>query len=281
MRSVRERRRGFLGTPVAMLTVALVLAAGAGVGLQGAAAQDGAEGERHPAHIHSGTCEQLGDVVRPLSDVGYGTGAGTPAAGEAVGAETAVPVETSVTTVDLPLEEIVASEHAINVHESAENIDEYIACGDIGGQMTDEMLVIGLRALNGSGYAGVAVLEEEDDSTTVSVYLLEAAGRGGVGTAKGRQGTPATGAESGAEAVTVEIRDFAYSPDPVVVPVGGTVTWTYRDTAPHTATAEDRDVLQSGTLNQGESYSQTFDEADTYEYFCEFHSNMKGAIVVK
>jgi plastocyanin len=59
------------------------------------------------------------------------------------------------------------------------------------------------------------------------------------------------------------------------------VTWTNSDAAPHTATAQDREALQSGTLNQGDSYSQTFDQPGTFEYFCEFHSNMKGTIVVQ
>ena len=91
--------------------------------------------------------------------------------------------------------------------------------------------------------------------------------------------TPAAGGEAGE--VAVDIRDFAYNPDPVEVPVGGTVTWTNQDSAPHTATGQDRDVLQSGTLNQGESYSQTFNEAGEYEYFCEFHPNMNGTVVVQ
>ena len=91
--------------------------------------------------------------------------------------------------------------------------------------------------------------------------------------------TPAAGGEAGE--VAVDIRDFAYNPDPVEVPVGGTVTWTNQDSAPHTATGRDRDVLQSGTLNQGESYTQTFAEAGEYEYFCEFHPNMNGTVVVQ
>ena len=59
------------------------------------------------------------------------------------------------------------------------------------------------------------------------------------------------------------------------------MTWTNRDSAPHTATAKDRDVLQSGTLNQGATYTQTFDTAGTYDYFCEFHPNMKGVVNVE
>ena len=84
-----------------------------------------------------------------------------------------------------------------------------------------------------------------------------------------------------AGAVTVDIRDFAYDPNPVTVPVGVEVTWTNQDAAPHTATGQDRDVLQSGTIDSGASYSQAFDAAGTYEYFCEFHPNMKATLVVE
>ena len=33
----------------------------------------------------------------------------------------------------MSLDDLLAGDYAINVHESAENIGEYIACGDIGG----------------------------------------------------------------------------------------------------------------------------------------------------
>ncbi len=79
----------------------------------------------------------------------------------------------------------------------------------------------------------------------------------------------------------VDIQNFAYNPDPLTIPVGGTVTWTNRDAEPHTATARDREVLQSGALKQGESFTETFEQPGTYEYFCEFHPNMKGTLVVQ
>ena len=40
---------------------------GFGFGARGATAQDA--NESHPAHIHSGSCAQLGDVVYPLTNV--------------------------------------------------------------------------------------------------------------------------------------------------------------------------------------------------------------------
>ena len=87
-------------------------------------------------------------------------------------------MKASETTVDLPLEELVDGGHAINVHLSAEEIDEYIACGDIGGAIvTDEggrtELIIGLGELNGSGHTGIAWLGANGDQTEVVVVLVE------------------------------------------------------------------------------------------------------------
>ncbi len=90
-------------------------------------------------------------------------------------------------------------------------------------------------------------------------------------------GTP--GAAAGEAAVA--IKDFAYDPASIEVPVGGSITWTNQDSTKHTATAKDKTVLQSGALDQGASFTQTFTTPGTYEYFCEFHANMKGTIVVK
>lgn len=134
--------------------------------------------EAHPAHIHTGTCDELGDVVVPLTDV-------TTPSGEQSGPETAHPIKTSRTVVDLPLQDIIDGGHAINVHESAEAIDVYIACGDIGGVLeVDEdgrtHLVIGLRELNDSGRHGIAWLGEDGDQTEVVVTLIEPDAMGGM-----------------------------------------------------------------------------------------------------
>jgi hypothetical protein len=124
----------------------------------------------HPAHIHSGSCDQLGDVVIPLTDVAYVTG-------DMKGAATAHPVSLSNTDVDMSLDDLLAGEFAINVHESADNIDVYIACGDIGGATFTEdgreMLFIGLREMNDSGHTGVAWLGADGDKTEVAIALVE------------------------------------------------------------------------------------------------------------
>jgi CHRD domain len=63
-----------------------------------------------PAHIHSGSCEELGDVVHPLENVEGGM---------------------SETTVAAPLADLQGAAFAINVHESEEAIQNYVACGEI------------------------------------------------------------------------------------------------------------------------------------------------------
>jgi hypothetical protein len=73
---------------------------------------EGASGG-HPVHIHFGTCDNLGEVAAPLTDI------------DANGI--------SESTVDLTLDELTSEEYAINAHESAENIGTYVACGDITG----------------------------------------------------------------------------------------------------------------------------------------------------
>jgi plastocyanin len=49
---------------------------------------------------------------------------------------------------------------------------------------------------------------------------------------------------------------------------------------PHTATSDD-EVFDSGTLNEGDEFSFTFDEAGTFSYFCQVHPTMQGTIVVE
>jgi plastocyanin len=244
----------------------------------GAAAQDGTpepedEGETvaHPAHVHTGTCDDLDpNPTFPLDDVA------APADAETEGAETAVPVETSVTTIDVALADLLADDYAINVHESAENAGNYIACGDIGGAVTEgddgEELAVGLREENGSGYAGIAWLQESvDGGTTVTIFLArELTEAGG--------GTPAADAEE----MTINIVDFFFDPAEVTVKVGTTVTWVNVGPTDHTTTAfVDGDKFwDSEIMHEGDTFSFTFDEPGSFDYLCGLHPNMKAHLEV-
>jgi plastocyanin len=273
MHLVRIRQRGVslataLGVVVALTAVSL--------GVAPVSAQD-ATG--HPAHIHTGNCDTLGDVVYPLSDVGPGVTKDGKAekAGDTVGATQDIyPVEVSVTTVDAKLAAIADGNHALNVHESKDQIQNYIACGNIGGTMYGSSLTIGLEQRNNSGYTGVAILTAKGSKTVVTVYLSE--GLAGEA-APSAQATPASGSTS-AGAMAVTIKNFAFSPDSLEVPVGTTVTWTNQDSAAHTVTADDGS-FDSGQLATGATFSQTFATAGTYAYHCANHPKMTATIVVK
>ena len=162
---------------VAMLAAGFVLTPGAGLAQDATPAMEGAMGP-HPAHIHAGSCPEVGDVVHPLTDITHMDAMGTPMAGTEsdstpmAGGEMGEVVAMSSTDVEAPLEDILAAEHAINVHLSAEEIDTYIACGDITGEPTDGTLEITLDEQNDSGYQGTATLTDNGDGTTTVDVML-------------------------------------------------------------------------------------------------------------
>lgn len=87
-----------------------------------------------------------------------------------------------------------------------------------------------------------------------------------------------TGGDESAD--QVEIAEFLYEPEAVTVDAGTELTWTNADAAPHTATADDSS-FDTGTLEKGDSESQTFDKPGTYTYYCRFHAFMNGTVAVR
>ena len=85
-----------------------------------------------------------------------------------------------------------------------------------------------------------------------------------------------------AERAVVTIEDFAFGPGTITVPRGTVVTWTNKDDEPHTVVASGADKLwKSPALDEGESFSFTFDRPGTYSYFCTVHPRMQGTVVVQ
>lgn len=238
--------------------------------LAGSAGPAAAHGEAtsHPAHIHSGNCTAIGDVLFPLSDVGATTRDATPMAGGSLDQASAIPVDASVTTIEVALADVLAGDHTIVVHESADEIQNYVACGDIGGTMLGESdLPIGLGELNDSGISGIAWLHDNGDGTTdVTLLLTKTVVQ------------PADGGMAVSE-VPVTIEDFAYSAPVLEIAAGTTVTWTNLDGSAHTVSQVGGGV-ESGKIDPGATFSFTFDTAGAYEYFCQYHPNMKATINV-
>lgn len=82
--------------------------------------------------------------------------------------------------------------------------------------------------------------------------------------------------------VAINITGFAFSPRVDTVAVGGTVTWTNNDQAPHTSTSSASPPLwDSGNLTNGQSFARAFPTAGSYPYVCSLHSGMSGTIVAR
>jgi uncharacterized cupredoxin-like copper-binding protein len=268
-------------TPAASVLAAVAAAAMFVSGFAPTSAQD--EMQAHPAHIHEGTCDQLGDVVFPLTNVSeMGMMGGTPEAdappmemSEPMGAETAFGVETSFTLLDAPLDEIVEGGHAINVHQSKENIEEYIACGDIGGRIETGpgmeeggTLVVGLGELNDSGYAGIAVLEGRGDQTEVVIYLAEGLS-GETGMADDEE--EATPAAAAGEVVAVELDEFEVRMPSELAAGPTTFRVTNVGSAEHNFEVEGQGIEEEfeENLRPGETKEMTLDlQPGTYEVYC-------------
>ena len=70
-----------------------------------------------------------------------------------------------------------------------------------------------------------------------------------------------------------------FSPTPLTVAVGTTVTWGNNDGAQHTTTSDA--AGWNLALSPGATQTFKFDAPGTYAYHCSIHSFMKGTIVVQ
>ncbi len=82
-----------------------------------------------------------------------------------------------------------------------------------------------------------------------------------------------------------EKNDNCYIPSIIVIEKGEKITWINEDSAFHTITSgfyeTPNDLFDSGHLDPFESYTLTFDEVGTYDYFCTLHPWMKGQVIVE
>jgi plastocyanin len=87
--------------------------------------------------------------------------------------------------------------------------------------------------------------------------------------------------------------DKAFSPNPVTVKVGDTITWTNNDNQFHTVTsgsgssdpnmgkAFDSGLSGASALTtMGKTFQHQFTQAGQYPYFCQLHPTMVGKVIV-
>ena len=103
--------------------------------------------------------------------------------------------------------------------------------------------------------------------------------------------TPAYAAEATVDITTGSSSKTtdAFAPNPINIKVGDTVTWTNKDTTPHTVTSGSNGT-PDGKFNSSpdfnpllapqQKFNNTFAEAGTFPYYCGLHINMVGTVVV-
>lgn len=80
--------------------------------------------------------------------------------------------------------------------------------------------------------------------------------------------------------------DRSYSPNPITIEKGQTITWYNGDSISHTVTsgqADDEDEgkdFDSKAIIPNQSFSLEFDDSGDYQYYCIYHPSMVGEIVV-
>ena len=138
------------------------------------------------------------------------------------------------------------------------------------------VLVLGLSACGGGDDGATTETVPTEQGNAGAAPESETGGEGGESEAGASEPAPSGEAQ---RAEKVEIVEFTYDPDPVIVQAGGKVIWQNEDTAPHTATADDGS-FDTGTLEKGKLKSETFKEPGTFPYFCQIHPTMHGTVEV-
>lgn len=87
--------------------------------------------------------------------------------------------------------------------------------------------------------------------------------------------TPIAPGQAPAGAVTINLKDFAFSPKTTTVKVGTKVTFVNQDNAKHTVTADDG-AFNSKDVGAGQVFTLTFDKPGTIQYYCEYHGDKGG-----
>jgi plastocyanin len=130
---------------------------------------------QHLAHIHAGTCDQLGIVVYSLSDV--------QSTLLPIGDDGAEQVEMIAGTANVALTDLFKEPFSVHIHESEQNKQNYVGCAEIGAQpaapwMANQGLVLDVVEQAESGHHGIASLRPDTGgATTVTILLIAPTGK--------------------------------------------------------------------------------------------------------
>ena len=134
--------------------------------------------------------------------------------------------------------------------------------------MTARLATFSICALLALAVAGCGDDEEEPTSPAVEETTTE---------------ETATSGGGGGDTVDVVMKDTAFAPQDVEVESGQAILWTNEDPFAHTVTKEagPGEDFDSGDVEGGGTYEQTFTDAGEIDYVCTIHPQQTGTITVK
>jgi plastocyanin len=117
-----------------------------------------------------------------------------------------------------------------------------------------------------------------------AIAVLTAAGVACSGSDNGGaiQTPPPSSTPTGSTGKVSATSNIKFVPPSITVKVGEPVVWTVVGSIPHDVKASSGATFNSGTLNEGQTFTQTFSTPGTIHYFCTIHgaSLMSGTITV-
>ncbi|PRD54940.1 cupredoxin domain-containing protein [Phyllobacterium myrsinacearum] len=80
-----------------------------------------------------------------------------------------------------------------------------------------------------------------------------------------------------AETIRVTIEKMVFTPAVITAKVGDRIEWINKDIVDHTATVKGRwDVV----ISSGKAVTLQLERAESVDFYCRFHPNMKGRVTV-
>lgn len=79
---------------------------------------------------------------------------------------------------------------------------------------------------------------------------------------------------------STNLGDKSYQPNPIELPIWGSVSWTNDDRISHSVTAIEGE-FDSGILRPDEVFEHAFEKAGGFGYYCMLHPSMTGRVVVR
>jgi plastocyanin len=95
--------------------------------------------------------------------------------------------------------------------------------------------------------------------------------------------TPASTTTHTTQTLAININSAGFSQRTIKIKVGDTVTWTNQDSVFHSVTPYGTTLAGFGSsvLFTGQAYIYNFRSVGTYNYYCQFHPEMTGTVIVE